>query len=104
VFDREVDVVPASPKADGEAVVPQPLLLQPRPDPHRVQEVHRALLEHPRPHTIDHVVAAAILHDDGIDAVQVKQLAQQQARRTGTDDSDLSPTAVHAEPETQYYM
>ena len=54
-----------------------------------MQQIDGALLEHARPHPIDHVLAAAVLDDDRIDAVQMQQLAEQQPGRTRADDADL---------------
>ena len=85
-------------KADVEAVVPQPCASQARADAHRVQQIHGALLEDPRPHAIDDVLAAAVLDDDGVDAVQVQQMTEQQSCRTCADDTDLRPESSSRVP------
>ena len=87
----EIDPVPPPLEADVEAVMPQTGPSEPCTDAHRVQQVHCALLENAGPHSIDHVVTAAVLDDDRIDAIEVKEMTQQQPGRTGANDSDLRP-------------
>ena len=53
----------------------------------------------PALHAIDDVVAAAVLDDDRVDAVQMQQMAEQQPGRTCADDSDLRPDAVTRSPQ-----
>ena len=55
-----------------------------------LEQIHRHLLQHACADTAQHIVSAALLDDDVVNACLVKQLAQQQARGTGTDDGDLS--------------
>ena len=85
----EINVMATPLKADVEPVMSEACASEPRPDTHRVEQIHRALLEYARPHAIDHVLAAAILDDDRIDAVEMQQVSKQQPCRTCTDDSDL---------------
>ena len=47
------------------------------------------LLEHAGADAAEHVVGAALLDDDGVDAGLVQQRAEQQARGPGADDRDL---------------
>jgi hypothetical protein len=58
-------------------------------DAHRSQEIHGPLLEDTCPHPVDHVIATAILDDDRINAVQMKEMREHQPRRSGADDSYL---------------
>ena len=55
----------------------------------RVHQIDGPLLEHTGAHALDDVFLAAILDDDRVDACQVKQMTEHQARRTCADDSDL---------------
>ena len=96
----QIDAVPLSLKADVEALVTQPRPSKSGTDAHRVQQVHGALLQDAGLHAVDDVVAAAVLDDDGVDAVQVQQMPEQQPRRTGADDPDLRAKATHADLES----
>jgi hypothetical protein len=40
----------------------------------RVQQVDGALLENTCPHAVNHVLASAVLDNDGFDAIQMKQM------------------------------
>ena len=53
------------------------------------QQVDRALLQHAGAHAVLDVVAVAALEDDRVDAGEMQQMRQQQARRTGADDAHL---------------
>jgi hypothetical protein len=64
-------------------------------DTHCVQQIDGSLLEDPRSHTIDHILAAAVLNDDGIDAVQVQQMAEQQSGRASANDAYLGCEMGH---------
>ena len=55
------------------------------------------LLEHAGADAAEHVVGAALLEDDGVDAGLVQQRAEQQPGRAGADDRDLD---FHACPFT----
>ena len=63
----------------------------PAPTPIALQQIDGALLEDARPHAIDDVLAAAVLDDDRVDAVEMQQVSEQQPCRTCADDADLSP-------------
>ena len=82
-------------KRDVDAVVPQALAAQAVADADRVHQIDRALLEHAGAHALDHVVPAAVLDDDRIDAVQVQQVAEHQPGGSGADDADLCAYGLH---------
>jgi hypothetical protein len=71
----------------------KPRAAQSRADAHRNQQVHCSLFEHARSDAVDHVLAAAVLDDDRIDAVQMQQMSEQQPCRPCADDSDLCSQA-----------
>ena len=73
--------------------VPQSAALQSLADPHRVQQIDGALLEHAGPDAVHHILAIAVFDDHRVDAVEMKQVPEHQAGRTGTDDSNLSREA-----------
>ena len=54
-----------------------------------LEQVDRDLLEHAGADAAEHVVGAALLDDQRIDAGLVQQRAEQQAGRAGADDDDL---------------
>jgi hypothetical protein len=85
----EVDAMPRPVAADIEAIVTQAVALKASPDAHRDQQIHGALLQHACPHAVDDVLAAAILDDDRVDAVEVQQVPKQQARRPRANDAYL---------------
>jgi hypothetical protein len=53
------------------------------------------LLQDAGPHAIDYVVTAAVLDDNGIDAIEMKQVTQQQSRGAGANNAHLRPEATH---------
>jgi hypothetical protein len=53
-------------------------------------QIDGALLKHARTHTLNHVRPAAGFDDDGVYGLQVQQVAQHEACRTGADNGDLS--------------
>src|SRR5262245_55696506 len=69
-----VDVMPLALKADMETIMAKALTLQTSADAHRDQQIHRSLLEHAGPHAVDDVVAASVFDNDGINAVEMKQM------------------------------
>ena len=85
----QVDAVAAAVEAQVEAVVRQAFGVQPRADAGFVQQVHRHLLQHAGADAAEHVVGAALLDDDVVDAGLVQQRAEQQARGAGADDGNL---------------
>ena len=60
-----------------------------------VQQVHADLLQHPGADAAEHVVGAALLDDDGVNARLVEQLTEQQAGGAGTNDGNLG---AHGKP------
>ena len=68
----------------------QPLGVQPCSGARLVEQLDSALLKHAGADAAQHVLAARPLEDNGLDADAGEQLPEQQARRSRTDDDDLS--------------
>jgi hypothetical protein len=68
--------------------------------PHVVHQIDRALLEHTGSDAFDDVVPAAVLQDDGVDALPVQQVAENPPGRSGADDPDLCADAFQLAPMT----
>ncbi len=83
-------------EADLDAVVDQPLGMHALADAGLVQEVGHALLDDACPDAAQHIIAAALLQDDVVDALAVEKLAQEQARRARADDPDLGAHGVRS--------
>jgi hypothetical protein len=71
------------------AVMDQTDLTHPLADLGLVQQVDRSLLEHAGADPALHVLPAAALQDDRLDALQMQQLREQEARRSGPHDANL---------------
>src|SRR4051794_17017088 len=89
----ERDVVPLAVELHVDAVVHDPLAMQPVADAGAVEEVDRALLEDAGADARFDVVAATVLEDDSVDARDVQQLPEREPGRAGADDRDLRPLA-----------
>ena len=85
-------------EAQLDAVVDQPLGLDPVRQAGRAEDIDDALLENARPHARDHVFLGAILEHDRLDALLVEQVREQQAGRSGADDADLRPSHAGSPP------
>jgi hypothetical protein len=96
----EVDPVPAAAEAQLDPVMDEPLAPHPLAQPARVEEVRRALLEHPGADPLLEVRAAAGLHHDGVDAVPPEEMREQQPGRPGAHDADLR---LHVRHESASY-
>jgi hypothetical protein len=66
--------MPLPAEADVEPLVPQAGASKAGTNADRVQQVDGALLENTCPHAVNHVLASAVLDNDGIDAIQMKQM------------------------------
>ena len=62
----------------------------PGADPGLPEGVRRPLLEDARAQPVLDVLPAPSLDDHALDALELEQPGQQQSRRTGSDDGDLS--------------
>jgi hypothetical protein len=76
-------------EAQLDAMVHEPLPLEALAHAHLDQEVDGALLEHAGADAALHVVAVASLKDDRLDALEMQELPEHQARRARSHDSDL---------------
>jgi hypothetical protein len=75
--------------------VPHAFAVEPLANTRLPQEIDRPLFEHAGAHAFNDVLAAAVFDDDRIDAVEVKKMAEHQARRPGADDTYLSAGGNH---------
>jgi hypothetical protein len=85
----EVRMVALAREREVDPVVLQPLGVKPAPEPGIAQQLDSRRLQHARPLTRLAVSPAAGLHHARLDAVQGKQVRQEQARRACSDDADL---------------
>jgi hypothetical protein len=66
-------------------------LLQSLADTGLDQQLDGSVLEDAGANALLDVFAASILEDDGLDALQMQQVAEEEPGGPGPDDSDLSP-------------
>ena len=85
----EGDPVALAAEAKLHAVVHEALALQALAHPHLDEQVDRALLEHAGADPSLHVLAVAVLEDDRLDALEVEEVPEHEARRPRADDPDL---------------
>ena len=86
----EFDAVQFAIDADIDAAVALTLALHARADADIDQKFGGPMLDQPGADAVLDVIAAAVLDDDGFDALQMQQPRQHQAGRPGSDNSDLS--------------
>ena len=67
--------MPGAAEGEIDAVVPQSLAREAPANADIAHQVHRPLLEHTGADALDHVLAGAVLEDDGVDALKMKQLS-----------------------------
>ena len=72
-----------------DAVVDDPLALQPLPRAGVDEEVGDRLLEHTRSQALLDVLLAAVLEHDRLDALAVQEVREGETSRPGADDADL---------------
>src|SRR5438045_458938 len=80
---------------DGDAFVPETFTPESIANADLVHEIDSGLLEYAGANALDHVLLAAIFHDERMNAAEVQQVAEHQARRPGADDADLRPNLLH---------
>src|SRR5690606_24204476 len=95
---REIDPQAPAGERDLHPVVHETLPIHSRADPGPPQDLDGALLEHARPDAPEDMVAGPPLEHDGVDAVQMQQLGEQEPRRPRADDADAC--ARDRQPET----
>jgi hypothetical protein len=88
---RKVDPVTPPAEAELDAVVDEALALHPLADAGLGEKVDGALFEHAGPNRALDLVPAADFEHDRLDALQMKQMRQQQASGAGADDPDTRP-------------
>ena len=91
-----VDAMASPVEADVDPFVPQPAAFAALRRRRSRQQIDGALLEHAGSHAIDHVLAIAVFDDDRVDAVEMEQVAEQQAGRACADNAYLRSQPGHA--------
>ncbi len=91
----EIDAMATPAEAQFDAIMNQAFALQPVPDAHLNQQVHRTPFEHARPDALFTVLAAAVLQDHRINALQVQQVREHQPCRARSHDADLRAYLAH---------
>ena len=86
----EVDVMPAPAEAQVDAAMNEPLARHPLAETGLVQKIDAAVFEHAGANASLTVRARARLDDDRFDPGAMKQVREEQTRRTRADDSNLS--------------
>src|SRR5580698_6260921 len=81
----------AASEAEIDSAVSHALSPEPLAEARLDEQVDRSLFQHAGANAFDDVLAAAALHDDGVDSFQVQQMAQQQAGRSGAHEAHLRP-------------
>jgi hypothetical protein len=84
-----VDAMPAAVEAQFDSVMHQAFAPHPLAGARFVEQIHRALFQNPGADSRFHVLARLSLDYKGVDALQVEQVRENQARRSGSDDADL---------------
>lgn len=79
--------------ANLHALVHEAVFVHAHADAGFVEQVHRDLFDDPGTDAAKDIFAGLPLQDDVVDAVFVKELAQQEARRTRSNDRDLGTHA-----------
>ena len=85
----EVDAQPPGAEPQLDAIVYQAFGMQAFAYAKAVEHFDRALLEHAGADALEHIILAALLDDQRVDAGLVQQLAEQQPRRPRADDRNL---------------
>ena len=85
----QVHALPDAVVGDVEALVDLPLAVHPLGDLRLAHQRREPVLQHARANASEHVVAAVLLQYDRVDAAQVEELRQQEARGAAPDDSHL---------------
>ena len=82
-------------EAQVDTAMAQPLTVHALPYARFPEDLHGALLEDARADPRLHVLPATGFQDHRLDPLTVQELAEQQARRTGTDDRHLGALGHH---------
>ena len=90
-----VDAVTHPIKTQLDAVMDQPLAAHALSHSRRVQQIHRALFEHTGADALLNILASLRLDYDGLDALNVEQMREQQPGRSRADDADFRVQRGH---------
>ena len=92
----EGDPVASARELELDAVVDEPLALQPFARADLDDEVDVVLLDHARADARLDVLATPIFEDDGVDALPIENVPERETRWSGADDPDLRPGGRHS--------
>src|SRR5215469_9756529 len=92
----EVDAMPATVEGEIDPAMFEPFALQPIAEASLDQQIDRALFQHTRAHTFNHVLACARFDNFRVDPFQVQQMSQKQTRGASADDPDLCSRSHHS--------
>jgi hypothetical protein len=84
-----VDAMAATVEAQLDPVMNQTFAAHASANSGFVEQIHRALLENACPDPLLDMFAGLRLDDDGADALEVEQMGENEARRSGSKDADL---------------
>jgi len=85
----EGDAVRHAVETKLDTVMDEPLSAHPRTHAGFLEEVGNAVFDDARSNPLLHVVEAPGFQDDGVDALALEEVAEQEPRRTGADDHHL---------------
>ena len=85
----KIDVVQRAVEAEMDAVVGQPFALHALADAGLDQQIARPLLDQAGADAALDIVAAAVLDDDGFDALEMQKMREHEAGGPGADNPDL---------------
>jgi hypothetical protein len=90
----EIDIVQGAAEGEIDAVVEHAFTLHARADAGLDEKVARPLLDQSGADAAFDVVAAAVLQDHAIDALEVEEVREHQPGGAGADDTDLGAQLV----------
>ena len=85
----QIDAMSAAVEAQFDTMMNQPFAPHSLAHARFVEQVHRALFEDARPYALLHVLARLLLDHDGVDAMQVEQMRENQPGRAASNDTNL---------------
>jgi len=89
----KIDAIPLAAETQLDAVMHQPLFLQPRADARFHQQIHCALFQHAGAHAFLHVLARLRFENNRFDPFEMQQMRKHQPCRPRADYPDLGAHA-----------
>jgi hypothetical protein len=85
----EINAATAASKAQLDSIVNQAFAFQALAKAHFHEQIDCSLLQHAGAHALLGILATPILHDDGVNPLQIQKVRQHQTGGTSANDSDL---------------